>query len=153
VFFENAYTGIPSITNPMQAAIASGTTPRYTDNHYRYYDKKLNRVIQEQPARKNEAETLAEAAARQGANVLATNQFAFLTMGLMEGEQARIYINAPVGANGYSDHAARFDEAIWLIKNNYGGLFSEQSPLLIALYMDDLDALGHNMGYNFGQAP
>ena len=153
VFFENAYTGIPSITNPMQAAIASGTTPRYTDNHYRYYDKKLNRVIQEQPARKNEAETLAEAAARQGVNVLSINQFAFLTMGLMEGEQARIYINAPVGANGYSDHAARFDEAIWLIKNNYGGLFSEQSPLLIALYMDDLDALGHNMGYNFGQAP
>src|SRR5690554_5379183 len=41
VFFANAYSGIPSITNPMQAAMASGTTPRFTDNHYRYFDKEL----------------------------------------------------------------------------------------------------------------
>ncbi|NLW55706.1 MAG: hypothetical protein GX050_03645 [Firmicutes bacterium] len=153
VFFANAYTGIPSITNPMQATIASGTTPRYTDNHYRYYDKKLNRVIQEQPARKNEAETLAEAAVRQGVNVLSINQFALLTRGTVSGEPVKIYINAPVGANGYSDFAARFDEAIHLIKKNHGGLFAEQSPVLLALYIDDLDALGHNWRYSYGQAP
>ena len=146
VFFENASSGIPSITNPMQATLASGTTPRFTDNHYRYYDKKLNRVIQEQPARKNEAETLAEAAVRQGGKVLSINQFAFLTEGTVAGGQAKIYINAPVGANGHADFTARFDEAIRLIKNNYGGLFTEQSPLLLALYIDDLDALGLNWG-------
>jgi len=154
VFFANAYTGIPAITNPMQAAIASGTTPRFTDNHYRYFDKKLNKVVQELPVRKNRAETLAEAAVRQGVNTLSINQFAFFQRGTSIGQPTKLYINAPVGANGYSDYSARFDAAIQILKKmEEDGLPATGKQLLIALYMDDLDALGHNMEAVYGQAP
>lgn len=156
VYFPNAYTSIPSITNPMQVAIASGTTPRYTDNHYRYFDKKLNRVIQEDPPRKNEAETFAEAAVRQNLEVVSINQFAFLNRGTAVGDPSRAYINAPENSNGHSDAVARFDEAINLIKNRRAGNVSfEQIPRFIALYMDDLDGIGHNetSKFDLGVAP
>ena len=95
VFFANATSGIPAITNPMQAVLASGTTPRFTNNHYRYFDKELNRVLQEAPARKNEAETLAEAAFRQGVKAFAINQFAFLYRGTGWAGQEQTYFAAP----------------------------------------------------------
>ena len=94
VFFANAISGIPAITNPMQAVLAAGTTPKFTGNHYRYFDKQLNRVVQEEPARRNEAETLAEAAVRQGVKVFAINQFAFLHQG-PAGQAGRIYWTPP----------------------------------------------------------
>ncbi|HYH04573.1 MAG TPA: alkaline phosphatase family protein, partial [Bacillota bacterium] len=151
VFFPNAFTSIPSITNPMQVAIASGTTPRYTDNHYRYFNKKLNMVIQEDPPRKNEAETLAEAANRQNLEVISINQFAFLNRGTVVGEPTKAYINTPENLGGHSDAAARFDEAINLIKNQQSGNISfKRIPRFIALYMDDLDGIGHNETSKFG---
>lgn len=156
VFFANATSGIPAITNPMQAVLASGTTPRFTNNHYRYFDKELNRVLQEAPARKNEAETLAEAAFRQGVKAFAINQFAFLYRGTGWAGQEQTYFAAPPGANGYDDCIARFDEAIRFLhafaeEMNAGGL--PEAPFLLALYMDDLDAVGHNMKEIYGVSP
>ncbi|NLZ43789.1 MAG: hypothetical protein GX894_02935 [Clostridia bacterium] len=154
----NAISGIPAITNPMQAVLASGTTPRFTGNHYRYYDKQLNRVVQEEPARKNEAETLAEAAVRQGVEAFSINQFAFLYRGTGWWGQEETYFNAPPGTNGYADYSARFDEAIRFLrayaeKRNSGSLPERQAPFLLALYMDDLDAVGHNMKEVYGVSP
>ena len=158
VFLANAISGIPAITNPMQAVLASGTTPRFTGNHYRYYDKQLNRVVQEEPARKNEAETLAEAAVRQGVEAFSINQFAFLYRGTGWWGQEETYFNAPPGTNGYADYSARFDEAIRFLrayaeKRNSGSLPERQAPFLLALYMDDLDAVGHNMKEVYGVSP
>ncbi len=154
VYFSNAYTGIPSITNPMQAAIASGTTSRFTDNHFRYFNRKLNMVIQEQPPTKNEAETLAEAAVRQNLNVISINQFASQNRGTVVGDPSKAYILAPVGTNGYSDVSARFDEAIRLIKTlKIGNVSFERFPRFIALYMDDLDGIGHNEAKTYGVSP
>jgi len=158
VFFANAISGIPAITNPMQAVLASGTTPRFTGNHYRYFDKELNRVIQEAPARKNEAETLAEAAVRQGVKAFAINQFAFLHRGTGQAGQEKTYFSAPPGMNGYADYSARFDEAVRFLrayagKVNAGGLPERRTPFLLALYMDDLDAVGHNLKEAYGVSP
>ncbi|NLZ43305.1 MAG: alkaline phosphatase family protein, partial [Clostridia bacterium] len=150
IFFANAMSGIPAITNPMQAVLASGTTPRFTGNHYRYFDKQQNRVVQEEPARRNEAETLAEAVVRQGVKAFAINQFAFLHQGTGWAGREGTYFNASPGVNGYADYNARFDEAIRFLrayaeKKSTGGSPERQAPFLLALYMDDLDAIGHNM--------
>jgi hypothetical protein len=158
VFFANAISGIPAITNPMQAVLAAGTTPKFTGNHYRYFDKQLNRVVQEEPARRNEAETLAEAAVRQGVKVFALNQFAFLYQGTGWASREGIYWNAPPGVNGYADYNARFDEAVRFLRacaeeRKAGGSPGRQGPFLLALYMDDLDAVGHNMKEAYGASP
>lgn len=145
VYFSNAFTSIPSITDPMQVAIASGTTPRFTDNFFRYFDKKQNRVIQENPSRKNEAETIAEAAVRHQLEVVAINKFAFQNRGTVSGDPLRAYIFAPMGPGGSSDAITRFNEAINLVKTlKAGQLTFRRIPRFIALYMDDLDGIGHN---------
>lgn len=151
VYFRNAYTHIPSITNPMQAAIASGTTPKYTNNHYRYYNKDRNEVIQESPNRLNEAETLAEAAVRQGLSVVSINQFVFEDRGTTYNDPYALYVSAPHGNEGYDSAVERFDEAIRMVKTGeVGGMELEELPRFIALYMDDLDAVGHNEKGSYG---
>lgn len=151
VYFSNAYTGIPSITNPMQAAIASGTTSKYTGNSYRYFDKEQNKVIQEAPSRRNEAETLAESIKRQGLNSISINQFAFEDRGNVIGDELNPYVNADAGSNGYSDSIARFDSAISLVKDlKAGSITLDKLPRFISLYMDDLDGIGHNEAETYG---
>lgn len=151
VYFSNAYTGIPSITNPMQAAISSGTTSKYTGNSYRHFDKRQNKVIQEPISRRNEAETLAESVKRQGLNSISINQFAFEDRGNIIGDELNPYVNADVGANGYSDAVARFDTAIKLVTElEAGGIKLDKLPRFISLYMDDLDGVGHNEVETYG---
>ncbi|HBM80658.1 MAG TPA: hypothetical protein DD426_07465 [Clostridiaceae bacterium] len=149
VMFENAYTGVPSITNAMQPAIVSGAWPFVTGNAYRYFDKKTNTVIQF--GRENKAETIAEAAGRQGLMVASVHQFTLENRGTVAGDPAKPYITA--GDN--ADYAARFDEAIKLIKgekvkSGSGEIQPDGMPRFLALYMDDLDALGHNEKTAYG---
>lgn len=151
VYFANAFTSIPSITDPMQVAIAAGTTPRFTDNSFRYFDKKRNRVIQENPSRKNEAETIAETAVRHNLEVLAINKFAFQNRGAVAGDPLKAYIMAPPGPGGSSDAVNRFNEVINIVKTMKSGpLTFRRIPRFIALYMDDLDGVGHNEKPHYG---
>lgn len=149
VLFTDAFTGIPSITNAMQPAIVSGAWPATTGNAYRYYDKAANTVIQF--ARENNAETIAEAAVRQGLKVASVNQFALEDRGTTIGDPARPYIQADGDEGGIS----RFDTAIRMIKGEPAGNETTRIelvdiPRFIALYMDDLDGLGHNEEETYG---
>ena len=146
VYFKNAVVVTPSITNPSQAAIAAGATPKYTGNHYRYFNKELNKVIQEEPARLEKAETIAEAAVRQFLDVISINQFAFENMGTSANTEHSNYVS--VGPDG----AARFDELMKLIreKKTSDGMTYEEIPRFIALYCDDLDSIGHNESTTYG---
>lgn len=143
VIFNNMYTGIPSITGAMQPSIVSGAWPKTTGNAYRYYNKKENKVIQF--GRENNAETIAEAAVRQGLKTASIQQFTLLDKGTTIGDPNKPYIE-PGG-----DYAKRFDTAIKLIKGEPVGegaqnVELDEIPRFMALYMDDLDAIGHNMG-------
>lgn len=145
VLFTNAYTGIPSITNPMQSAIASGAWPATTGNCYKYYSKEKKTVIQFK--RENRAENIAEAAVRQGLEIASVHQFIFENRGTKAGDPKRPYIQ--VGR--HTNYKARFDAAIKLIKGKPVGKGScrirlEKLPRFIAIYMDDLDSKGHNCG-------
>ncbi len=149
VYFKNAYTGIPSITNAMQAAIVSGTYSSGTGNGYRYFDKNNNVVVQF--ARENNAETFAEAALRQGIKPASIHQFALQDRGTVIGDASRPYIQLADPSN----YAVRFDGAIKLIKgetvgDGIGAVELDDIPKFLALYMDDLDGLGHNESSTYG---
>ncbi len=147
VYFNNASTHIPSVTNPLQQAIVSGTPPLLTDNHYRYFNKEQGVVVQEDPARKDEAETIAQSAVRQGLDVISINQFALEDKGTTSSDQRALYVDAG-DTNGA---ITRFDAAIKMVKDlNAGGVTLNQVPRFIALYMDDLDAIGHNESSHYG---
>lgn len=140
VYYENAYTLIPSITNAMQPTIVSGTTPKYTDNHFRYFNKDTRKVVQEEPRRINRAETIAEALSRQNLKIISINQFALENKGTFRHDKNCPYISIP-GKNGMK----RFDYASDFVKTlNASGHIFEKMPRFIALYMDELDDLGHN---------
>lgn len=147
VLFDDAYTGIPSITNPMQASIVSGAWPATTGNCYRYYDKNSNTVIQF--AREDNAETISEAANRQGLKTASVNQFALQDRGNVTGNPDKPYID--VGG----DYSMRFDAAIKLVKGETigegaGQVQLDEIPRFMALYMDDLDGIGHNEENTYG---
>ena len=140
VSYENAYTSIPSITNAMQPIIVSGTTPKYTDNHYRYFDKDLKKAVQEAPARLNRAENIAQALERQNTELISINKFVFEDFGAYANDPKHLYISVP-GGSGLD----RFDYASEFLRTlNASGNQFDKLPRFIAMYMDDLDGLGHN---------
>ncbi|HOQ63359.1 MAG TPA: hypothetical protein PKZ39_05260 [Clostridia bacterium] len=67
-FFEHAYTGIPSITFPMQAAILSGCPSAITRNCFHYWDDDTKKIIA--CKRYNQAETFGQMLQTQGINCL-----------------------------------------------------------------------------------
>lgn len=151
VSFENCFTLVPSITNAMQPAIVSGTTPIQTGNHYRYFNKEKNTVLQF--SRENAAETIAEAALRQDLSTISINQFALEDRGTTAGDSHCAYVSAPGGADGEADAMDRFDCAIQMVQQlKAGDVKLSEVPRFIALYMDDIDGLGHNEHDTYGIA-
>ena len=73
VFFNNLHNTMPSITNPVQNQILSGGTSFVTGNVYRYYDRNLNKVIQQQ--RENKADTIVNVALNEGLSVMSFSHY------------------------------------------------------------------------------
>lgn len=149
VLFKNAWTGIPAITNPMQAAIASGAWPVITGNCNVYYNKSEKKVIATK--RENKAETIAEAAVRQGLRIASVHQFAFEDRGTKIGDETKAYIST--GDNPY--YAKRFNAASDVIQGIETGsgkyaIKISKIPDFLAIYADDLDAAGHNSNKVYG---
>lgn len=148
VLFTDASTGIPSITNPMQAVLVTGAYPRTTGNIYRYFDKDEQKV--KQTARENSAETLAEAAASQGLKVASVQQFMVLDRGTNYEDPSHLYIQ-PGG-----DFKNRVDEAIKILKGEpvvtqgTTEIVFDGIPDIMFIYADDLDTVGHNEKPSYG---
>ena len=160
VFFNELKNAMPSITNPCQNMILSGSTSIVTGNVYRYYDKKQNIVIQQK--RENQAILISEAAVKAG---LSTTSVAhYLTeKDLTNHDINRLYIRAnndlPVvisrGNLKYGDHFSRFEQLYKIIQKKPllvdGQTFVfDQLPALIIFYADDLDGVGHNEISKYG---
>jgi arylsulfatase A-like enzyme len=141
IYFENAYTGVPSITFPMQCAILSGTYSVGTHNCYLYWDGKLNQIVYQ--GRQNDAETLGEVLRKQEIGFISIQQFALEDRGAEKGNKKYLYIQ-PSG-----DYETRFDLLIQLIQDHRLAIGGEsysylELPHIMCLYIDDLDAIGHN---------
>lgn len=141
VSFESAYTGIPSITFPMQCAIVSGTYSTGTGNCYKYLDRQTAEIVLQ--GRYNRAETIGDILKRQGIPMVSIQQFALKGKGCNEDDQNALYIE-PSG-----DYKKRFDILEHLIKSREivtpNKVYRyEEIPKAIFVYIDDLDTIGHN---------
>ena len=128
--FTNAFTGIPSITGPMQQSIVSGAWPIDTGNCYRYYDLAKDQVVQH--TRENKLENIAEAANRNGINFIGINSWYFEKAG-KDKNRDNIYIESRE-KNGYK---GRFKALKEVLKDGASSRF-------ISIYLDDIDGAAHN---------
>jgi hypothetical protein len=94
----------------MQAVLVTGAYPRTTGNIYRYFDKEDQ--IVKQTRRDNSAETLAEAASKQGLKVASVQQFMVQDRGTSYEDPSHLYIQ-PSGS-----FQKRVDESIKILKDN-----------------------------------
>lgn len=140
-FFENAFTGIPSITFPMQSAIVCGCYSSGTKNCDKYWDPEKNEII---PLRRyNQAETIGEVLKAQQIPFVSIQQFALQDKGAGYEEKNSLYVQP----NG--NFEARFSVLNELLQNQHiqtdqKNFYYKELPPAIFAYMDDLDAIGHN---------
>lgn len=144
VLFENAYSGIPSITNPMQTAMASGAYAGKTGNVKLYYDKKSRMVIEQR--RENNAENIINALKRQGYRCASVQHFTFENNGTEYADSDSPYVYFP-----HSNSVQRFCFLSNLLQGKkIPSGYEMICPLgeydFIAAYFDDLDTIGHNNG-------
>jgi len=165
VFFEDLRTTYPSITNPIQNAILSGCTSKYTQNVYRYYDRFTDTVY----GQNRECSTPRLTKMTKDANIPSASVCQYLAGedGYLPTTTNALYINADNtipsvaarGSNKYGDAFARFEQLIKLvkgepIKTQSGGaaITISSLPRFICIYCDDLDAFGHNEASSYGVA-
>ena len=150
VYYPNTFNGFPSITNPMQTSIVTGSWPTTHGNVYRYYDRAAN--VGAASGRTNNAETIAEAASASGLSTASVQQFMLQDRGTSASDPLHLYIQ-PGGR-----FELRVSEALRMLKgepvrNTNGEMISmTEIPRFLAIYGDDLDAAGHN-GSGYGTIP
>lgn len=159
-FFANVKSGVPTITRPMQTSIVTGAWPAVHGNAYRYFDPDAGKVVQ--TSTENSAETIAQSAARGGLNVASVQQFALqddTKLGVPHGtsfdDPAKLYVQ-PGGIA-----ADRVAAAIKILKkqpvaksdSDPSTVTVPKVPEFLALYIDDLDAVGHNESAHAGLPP
>jgi arylsulfatase A-like enzyme len=141
VYFTNAWTGVPSITYPMQSAIVSGAYSDVTENVYMYYDKKQGEVVLCNHT--NKAETIGEVLRRKEIPFVSIQQFTLEGRGAEKDNINFLYVE-PGG-----DYKTRFDvlknilcrKEIFIKEKNCK---LDNIPQFLFLYIDDLDSIGHN---------
>lgn len=150
VFFDNLRNALPSITNPCQNMILSGSTSKITNNVYRYYDRENNIVVQQK--RENKTKLISQVAVENDLSVLSVAHF-LTEKDLTNYDKKRLYVKNP-GIDKYN-HLERFNQLIKII-NKEEVIVDDQSfiidefPNLVILYADDLDGLGHNFDSTYG---
>ena len=148
VLFTNAHTGLPGTTVPMQTSIVTGAWPAVHGNTRLYYDSGSNTV--KQMGRENSSETIAEVVAESGFSSVSVQQFALYRRGTWPDDPYHLYVQ-PSG----SWHN-RVTEAIKILKReavtvgNGRSVIVPEIPRFLAIYADDLDAIGHNQGISYG---
>lgn len=148
VYFNEAYTGIPSITYPMQSSILSGAYSNVTKNVYKYYDRELNKIIL--CRHQNKGETIGEIIKKENEPFISIQQFGLHEKGAEYDDERFLYIQ-PGG-----DYKVRFDELFKILrgqkvlsKEKYIGF--NEIPHFIFVYIDDLDSIGHNPPFARGK--
>jgi arylsulfatase A-like enzyme len=148
VLFTDVSSGVPSLTAPMQTTLLTGAWPAVHGNYHRGYDREAN--LLRQTDRGNAAETLGEVFARAGLPTASVQQFVLLDRGTWWDNPRHLYLE-PGG-----DFAQRVARTVDLlrglpVKSQAEWVIMPELPRFLAVYADDLDALGHNERPVFGQ--
>lgn len=158
ITFNNLRNTLPSITNPCQNQILSGSTSSVTNNVYRYYDKRSNTVIQQQ--RENASDTIISKAVSQGISVVDIAHYLGEPY-LSPSNPKKLYVNPDTsdpniskygGSGAYYSRLLQFKKLVngETINNLTYKIKLEELPQLTVIYCDDLDALGHNESEVYG---
>lgn len=142
VFFENASTGIPSITCPMQIAIVSGCYSDQTGNCDKYWDRASNRIVVTK--RKNRAQTIAEAMREEKHTIVSIQQFTLKERGTEDKNPQYLYLEP---GKGFKERFAILNHLISDLSIDLGDnkcYCYNELPDAIFMYIDDLDRIGHN---------
>lgn len=147
LLFTNLQSGLISITNPMQAGILCGAYSNKTHNFYQHYDWERGEVIRHR--RTCDAENIAELFLRHGKTAVSIHQFMLEGRPCVPGVKERAYIVCP---QEKSNAFHRLDMLYRLIDGqpvlSGDAVFTyDQLPDFTAVYIDDLDSLGHNNDY------
>ncbi|WP_027625141.1 alkaline phosphatase family protein [Clostridium lundense] len=145
-YFENLWTGIPSITFPMQSSILSGAYSNVTGNVSKYFDKEKNKIVYCKHL--NYGETFGEVLRNKNNSLISIQQFVLNSRGASYEDRDFLYLQ-PGG-----DYKKRFNILLELLRNNRVDLgeksiFYDKIPKFIFLYVDDLDEVGHNAIFNY----
>ena len=146
--FTHLHNGFPGTTVPMQTSIVTGAWPAVHGNTHLYYDP-LENVVK-QMNRENSSETIGEVVVERGLSSASVQQFALEGRGTWSDDPRHLYVQ-PSG----SWHN-RVAEAIKILKQEEvktgdgQRVIVPEIPRFLAIYADDLDATGHNLGISYG---
>lgn len=147
VFFSNLKSGLVSITNPMQSAILCGAFSNKTHNFYQHFDVKTGKVVKH--LRTFDAKNIAEVMAENGKTVVSIHQFMLENNPCREGVKNCCYFKSDKEKSNYADRLAILNDIV-LSRPVYSGgktFVYDEFPDFAALYIDDIDSLGHNNDY------
>ncbi|TDC52405.1 alkaline phosphatase family protein [Jiangella ureilytica] len=133
----------PSITNTSWASVATGAWPRTHLNTPYFLDPATGRAVSQ--SRTLQAQSIAEAVTAAGGTVASVQFFIIQNHGVVFGDPRALYVQP--GGPGPS----RMDLAIDIlhgrpVRSGSVTVTVEEPPTLLAVYADDLDALGHTEG-------
>lgn len=142
--FQNLRSGIISITNPMQGAILSGAWSNKTHNFYQHYDSTTKKIIKH--LRTNDAENVADAYLRNNYSAISIHQF------MLEGRPChydvkdRAYFRTETMPSNYLPRLEILKKILMKepVTSKEKAFIYDDLPEFIAVYIDDLDSLGHN---------
>lgn len=145
--FTDLHSGLISITSPMQGAILSGAWSNRTHNFYQHYDREQGVVIRH--GRTCDAQNVAQAMQEKGLTVASIHQFMLENHPCVDGEKNCAYFRcAQEPSNSFGRFEILKDLAMGRpVRTGYIVVQYLELPDLTALYVDDIDALGHNQNY------
>lgn len=145
--FTALRSGLVSITCPMQGAILCGAWSDRTHNFFEHYDIRSGRVVRH--GRTCDAQNAAEALLAQGATVASIHQFMLEHRPCEEGSEQCAYIRCEKEPSDSRDRFALLKDLARGTPVHTGDtlLRCATMPDFTALYIDNIDGLGHNMDY------
>ena len=147
MLFTQLRSGLVSITNPMQSAILCGAWSEKTHNFYQHYDRETGSVVKHK--RTFDAENAAEVFLRHGRSAVSIHQFMLENNPCVEGEWGRTYFKCAQDPSNYRQRLELLKRIAAGLPVASGGreLTYPEFPDFTALYIDDIDSLGHNNDY------
>ncbi len=144
VFFEELYTGVPSITFPMQSSILSGGYSDLTDNCFQYFDKDKGKLLK--CNHNNAGQTIGDVLQGLNQPFISVQQFGLKDKGCSFDDEKFVYFQP--GGN-FKKRFNLLQDIITgrKVKSQKREYVFENIPEFIFFYADDLDALGHNPFY------
>ena len=147
MLFTNQRSGLISITNPMQSAILCGAWSNRTHNFYQHYEWETGLVVKHK--RTFDAENVADVFIKQGKTAVSIHQFMLENNPCRAGEKSCAYITCPQEHSNSFQRFALLDRIVQGLPVVSDGkeLTYTEFPDFLALYVDDIDSLGHNNAY------